>query len=144
MKPYEKSQQAKENFEQGYTGTFYGVNGPIHEDVSGDYDLYANYSTPYVSIQNEKDIITITQDGNELSISGKPGVTGQIDGVEITLSGDILPGEGSGGSQVFEGSVSGNSISGIIRGTVIQKAAANEVFEQFISIGDFTLIRRDE
>jgi hypothetical protein len=38
------------NFEQGYTETFYGVNGQIHEGVAGDYDLYANHFTPYVSI----------------------------------------------------------------------------------------------
>jgi hypothetical protein len=132
------------NYEADFTGNFLGVKGTMHESIAGSYDMYANYSTPYVRVQNEKDIIQINQDGDKLSILGKPGVTGKIDGVEITLHGDILPGEGSGGSQLFAGSVSGNSISGAISGTVVQKDASNEVFQQSITLGDFTLIKRND
>ncbi len=45
------------------------------------------------------DYITTNQDGGILSIAGKPGATCIIKGSDTEISGDILPGEGSGGSQ---------------------------------------------
>ena len=46
---------------------------------------------------------------------------GTISGNTFSISGDILPGSGHGGSQVFTGSISGNYISGSITGTVMVK-----------------------
>jgi hypothetical protein len=130
------------NYEEGFAGSFMGVRGVLHEDVSGTYTLYANYTTPYVRVNNETDYITIIQNENVLEIAGKPGSTGTINGVEVTLEGDILPGEASGASQTFTGSVSGNSISGSISGFVMQKdASGTEIFLQAIASGDFTMIK---
>lgn len=131
------------NFENGVTGNFKAV--PKANDVaeiSGTYDLSASYTTLVVSINNETDVFGISQSGTTISIPAKTGVTGSISGNSITLSGDILPGAASGGNQVFFGTISGNSISGIISGTVKVLDINNNITLQSITNGTFTMVKR--
>lgn len=131
------------NFENGTIGNFTAVPKEDEvNDVSGTYDLSAFYNTPAVTIDNETDVFAIEQSGKTISIPSKSGVSGTISGNTFSISGDILPGSGHGGSQVFTGSISGNYISGSITGTVMVKDINNNVTLQPITTGTFTLAKR--
>ena len=131
------------NYENSTTGAFTAVpKGEETTDISGTYDLSAFYNTPVVNISNETDVFAIVQTNNSITISSKTGVTGSITGNTVSLSGDILPGSGTGGSQVFSGTISGNSISGTISGTVKVKDINNNISLQTINNGTFTLNKR--
>ncbi len=125
-----------------------GISKKIPVQVPGVYDLTANY-TAYnggssVTVTNETDVFTINQSGSILSIPGKPGVTGTVDGNAISLIGDILPGDGSGGNQTISGTATGNSIQGTISGTVmVQFPGTGQPTLSNISSGSFTLVKRN-
>jgi hypothetical protein len=111
-------------------------------DVSGTYDLVANYKTAVANTNNESYIITIQQEGTELSISSVTGSSGSIWGVSVSLKGDILTRWGSGGNQSFNGTVEGNTISGFISGTVMVKDYLGTLSIETITEGTFTLTKR--
>ncbi len=131
------------SFSDTVNGTFLAVRGELIHDISGTYKLIANYSTlEGTTINNETDYLTINQDEAILSIAGKPGASCIIEGSEVEISGDILPGEGSGGSQTLNGTLQGNSISGTISGNVMQKDAYGDLSLHFINSGDFSMIKQ--
>ena len=131
------------NYENGTTGTFKAVpKGEEINDVSGTYDLSAFYTTPVVTIENETDVFGIEQSGNNITIPAKSGVAGTVSGNTVSISGDILPGSAKGGSQVFSGTISGNTITGTITGTVKVKDINNNLTLQIINYGTFTLNKR--
>lgn len=131
------------NYIDGTNGTFIATpQDDVIEDISGTYDLAAFYNTPAVNISNETDVFGLIQTGNNLAIASKSDVTGKVTGNIITLNGDILPGAAKGGSQVLNGSINGNNISGFISGTVKVKDINNNISLQTITNGTFTLSKR--
>jgi hypothetical protein len=130
------------------TGIQTGKGKRIPVNVAGVYDCIANY-TAYnagfsVIVTNETEVFSINQTGAALSISGKSGVTGSVDGKNITLTGDILSGAGAGGSQTFYGTASGNSIQGFFSGTVMaQFSGTGQPVLSSVSSGSLSLIKRN-
>lgn len=123
----------------------------IPAKVAGTYDLTASYTAENegfsVNSSNETAIVTIVQSGTSLSVNGKTGSSGSISGTAFSLTGDILPGAGSGGSQSFDAQISASTFAGTISGTLsgtvmAQFPSSTQPALSTITSGSFTLAKR--
>jgi hypothetical protein len=123
------------------------VKFPVN--INGTWDLVADYTAISgfytTNVNNETDILSFNQDGAKFTISTHNNIQGSVDGKNIYFEGDILPGDGHGGTQSFNGTLEGNSITGYISGTVMTQFPGQSSPESgTITNSSFTLVKRTE